>query len=148
MPRTNPISWSLRALSLAVMGCLLFAGTAAAHAGHASHHGQATLSLPAESSITSPGNVTASAGASDLHLAAKHPMEKAADAMQHPGNCSEHQSAGHNDDCCAVACHAALAAVPSGPVLTAEGPSLRLFGMSRALDGRSGDRTERPPKRI
>jgi hypothetical protein len=148
MPRTNPISWLLRALSLAVMGCLLSAGTAAAHAGHGSHHGQATLSLPSESSITSSGNVAAPAGENDLHLAGANPMGQAEDAMQHPGPCSEHQSAGHNDDCCAVACHAALAALPLGPVLAPERPTLRLFGISRTLDGRSGDRTERPPKPI
>jgi hypothetical protein len=148
MPRTNPISWLLRALSLAAMGCLLFAGTAAAHAGHASNHGQTALSLSSGPSITSAGNVAASAGENDLHLAAKDPMGQAEDAMQHPGPCSDDQSAGHNGDCCAVACHAALAAHPLGPVLGPERPSLRLFGISRALDGRSGDRTERPPKRI
>jgi hypothetical protein len=148
MPWTNPISWLLRALSLAVMGCLLSAGTAAAHAGHASHHGQTAQSLPSGSSITSSGNVATPAGEKDLSLAAKEPMGQAEAAMQHPGPCSEHQSAGHDDDCCAVACHAALAALPVGPVLAAETPSLRLFGVSRTLDGRSGERTERPPKRI
>lgn len=137
MPRTNPISRLLRALSLAVMGCLLFAGTAAAHAGHASHHGQTAVPLPSGSSITS-----------SERLAAKEPMGQAEDAMQHPGPCSEHQPADHNDDCCAVACHAALAALPVGPVLAAERRSLRLFGISRTLDGRCGDRAERPPKRI
>jgi hypothetical protein len=148
MPRTNPIPWLLRALSLAVMGCLFFAGTAAAHAGHASHHRQTAPSVSSGSSIKSPGDVAASAGENSLDLAAKEPMGQAMDAMPHPGPCSEHPSAGHNDDCCAVACHAALAALPLGPVLAIERSSLRLFGISRTLYGRSGDRTERPPKRI
>lgn len=46
-----------------------------------------------------------------------------------------------------MACHAALGTPPIGPVIGLDKPDLYLAGFYEVLDGRSGDRAERPPKR-
>lgn len=130
------------------MGFLLSAGTAAAHSGHVSIHGQSALS--AASAVAPSENLALySSGRSDLGLATEDLAGQAEAVIERSIPCSDDQPAGHHGTgCCAVACHAALAALPLGPIDAPEPPSLRLVGISDRLDSRSGDRTERPPKLI
>lgn len=67
-----------------------------------------------------------------------------------PGDilCSnEHQKTGSaSGSCCTIACHAALAAPAIEPLGAHEPPSVRIVGLIDMLEGRSSDRTERPPR--
>lgn len=144
MCRPHPISWLLRAVSLAAMGFLLSVGTAAAHDGHVSGRGQAALSSESASAVSLSGDIS---GFDDQSgVAAASP--KQSNAAKHGGDpCSDDQSdAKHATGCCTMACHAALATLPACPLTGPDRPSLLLLGVSEILHGRSGDRMERPPK--
>lgn len=150
MHRAHPISWLLRALSLAAMGFFLSVGTAAAHNGHVSASGQAEFSSPAPAIISSDHK----AGFADLSGVVAAVSPKQANAEKHDGDsCAGDQGDAKQGDgkqatgCCTMACHAGLATLPVGPLIGPDRPSLRLLGISETLRGRSGDRAERPPKR-
>ncbi len=137
MRSAHPISWLLRALSLAAVGFLLSVGTAAAHGGHGSGGGHSAVAASNDevSPVDRSGVVTAVSS-------------KQADTVKYNGEpCSDSQGDGkHTTGCCTMACHAALATLPVGPLAVPDRPSLRLPGNSEILHGRSGDRMERPPK--
>jgi hypothetical protein len=138
MRGAHPICWLLRALSLAATGFLLSVGTAAAHGGHASGGEQvsAAVSSNDEANLVDRSDVVAAVSPNQAH-AAKPNGEP----------CSDDQGDGkHATGCCTMACHAALAALPVGPLTGLDRPSLRLLGNSEILHGRSGGRMERPPK--
>ena len=145
MRQANSLSRLLQTLSLMAMGLLLSVGTAAAHDGHASNHGRAAQSLsPATDAAFYKGDVEIG----DQGDVAPSASMKQADASKHDnGPCSDGQDdAKHVGGCCTMACHAALGALPMGPVIGLDKPDLFLLGFYEALDGRSGDRAERPPK--
>ena len=147
MRRANPMSWLLRAASLTVMGFLLSGGAAAAHDGHVSHRDQSALSAPSVSVASE--RLAVVSGRSDVSTATEDPTGQAEIATRHSVPCSDDQSAGHHGaGCCTFACHAALAALPIGPMTIPDRPSMLLVGIFDRLDSRSGDRTERPPKLI
>lgn len=117
----------LRALPLAAMGFFLSLGTASAHQGH--HHDVSTA-------IAAPSTGVAAAAAQASEVAVHLPCSGSEDGC--PGG----------DCCCAVACHAALAALPVGPLVGPDRPGLALLDRSEPLTGLAGDRMDRPPKRI
>ncbi|OFW96794.1 MAG: hypothetical protein A3D94_07105 [Alphaproteobacteria bacterium RIFCSPHIGHO2_12_FULL_66_14] len=146
MHRAHPISWLLRALSLAAMGFLLSIGTAAAHDDHGPSRGQTELSSPVAPAVMSSddkmGFIDWNGGVAAVSL-------KQANAAKHDGTpCSSDQGDGKHATgcCCTMACHAALATLTLGPLTDHDRPSLLLLGIFETLRGRSGDRTERPPK--
>lgn len=144
MRRTRPLSWLLRALSLAAMGVLFAAGSAAAHDGHAAGLAQAPPSASAAASSEGKAGLVDTRG-----VATTASMEQAAVATNDGDPCSETSGSGkHATGCCTMACHAALAALPAGPLLVPEKPLLDLVGISDRLDGCAGGRTERPPKLV
>lgn len=134
----HPIFWLLRALSLAAVGFLLSVGTAAAHGGHAAGDGRV-------SAVAASNDEANSVDRSDAVTAVS---SKQADTVKHNGEpCSDSQGEGkHGTGCCTMACHAALATLPIGPLASPDRPSLPVLGISEILHGRSGDRMERPPK--
>jgi len=149
MHRAHTFAWLLRALSLAAMGFFVSIGTAAAHDGHVSANGQVEFSspVPAIISLDDKADFVDQSGV----MAAVSP--KQANAAKHDGApCAGDQGDGtqgdgkHATGCCTMACHAALATLPVGPLTGPDRPSLRLLGISETLRGRSSDRMERPPK--
>lgn len=145
MRRANSLSRLLQTLSFVAMGLLLSVGAAAAHDGHASNHVRvAQSSSPAATAEFYKGD----AGIGDSGDISAAASMKQADAGKHDGGpCSEgRDDAKHIGGCCTMACHAALGALPMGPVIGLDKPDLYLAGFYEALDGRSGDRAERPPK--
>ncbi|MDP1840739.1 MAG: hypothetical protein Q8N31_18285 [Reyranella sp.] len=138
MRGAHPVSWLLRALSLAAMGFLLSVGTAAAHGSHVTDGGQvpAVAASNDEANLVDRGSTVTAVSPNQAHAAKTDGQP-----------CSEDQGNGkHATGCCTMACHAALAALPAGPLTGPHRPALRLLGLSEILHGRSGDRMERPPK--
>jgi hypothetical protein len=142
MRRANLICRLAGALSLAVMGFLLAAGAAAAHNGYVP-----SGDLPKASVQTmAPAHQLRSLGVSDVPASPEFSV-LASDDSHDAVPCSKDRSAGHaSGNCCTVACHAALAAPHLDPVGSLVLPSSRIVGLTGMLAGRSGDRTERPPK--
>ncbi len=142
MRGAHPIFWLLRALSLAAVGFLLSVGTAAAHGGHVSGGGQV-------SAVAASNDETNLVDRSDVVTAVS--PKPASIAKPNGDPCSDDQGDGqgngkHATGCCTMACHAALATLPVGPLTGPDRPGPRLLGISEILHGRSGDRMERPPK--
>ena len=135
--RANPVLRLLQALALAATGFLLSAGAAMAHGGHSSGHAAGHVRPAAavsEAATSSQDTVVDVAGTREVAAQPCAPCPS--------GQGGEH----HGVDCCAVACHAALAAPAVGPLPRADGP-VQPDGIAHRLDSRLGDRTERPPRR-
>lgn len=142
MRRANLICRLAGALSLAVMGFVLATGAAAAHDGHVPKGDQ----LDASAQTTQAADPLRDLGISEVLASSELSMQADHDGHSSvPG--SNGRSAGHvSGTCCTIACHAALAAPPVDPVGSFVLPSSRIVGLTGMLAGRSGDRTERPPK--
>ena len=138
MRMLGPITMIVRALLLAVLGLAISSGLALAH-GNVAH---------AQTAIERHAHVEQSA---DVH--ATNDLVASLDALEqvaHSGvPCpSGEQSGGHTaGGCCNVACHAALASFAAGPIATVDLSGARIVGLTDMLEGRSSDRTERPPRR-
>lgn len=142
MRRANFICRLAGALSLAVMGFVLATGAAAAHDVHVPKGDQSNPSAQTAQTADPLRDL----GTSEVLASSELSMQ-----ADHNGNssvpCSKERSAGHaSGNCCTVACHAALAALHLDPVGSLVLPSSRIVGLTGILVGRSGDRTERPPK--
>ncbi len=138
MRSVNPFNLLMRVLFLAVVGFVVAVGTASAHEGR--HDGR-------------------SAGPSYSEPAAHHSHDQQSAAEQQASSdeaakidgdatpCPRDQAPDHaSNNCCNIACHAALAAtlVDSSGIVQVHGP--RIIGLTDLLIGRSSGRTERPPK--
>lgn len=138
MRRIDPLGHVVRVVVLAVLGFVIASGTALAHGG--------TSPVSAERShVQTSTDRQAQHGQPITNLAMiASPLEQAA----HSGEpCSDRQPGGHaGDGCCNVACHAALATPLSSASSTHASASQYAGSLSDMLVGRSGDRTERPPK--
>lgn len=128
----------VRALLFAVLGLAITSGVALAHGDFA--HVQ--IASERHSFDVKPANShSATSPAASLH---------APEPLAHSGApCpSEEQSGDHMaGGCCNVVCHAALATFAPGPVAAIDLPATRIVGLTDMLEGRSIDRTERPPRR-
>jgi hypothetical protein len=138
----NLICRFVGALSLTVVGFLLVTGTAAAHDGHVAKGDQPKASAQRTGSA---GDVRHLRIADVLPLSELLVQAGGDDHESVP--CSKGRSAGHvSGNCCTVACHGALAASPADPMGSLMMPGSHVVGLTGMLKGRSGHRTERPPK--
>lgn len=139
MCRANAIRLLARALWIAALGIVLASGAAAAHQGQIAINTYEQQTLAASATQRSDGAV-------GLELRAD--MARQADYYTSGSiPCSEDPAAGHPaGTCCTVACNPALAALPMGLIGVPETANPLIVALVDMLDGRSGDRTERPPK--
>ena len=138
----NPFASILRAVLLAVIGLALSAGMATAHQGHISPAAEGVLAsteVVHSSQAHNPRTVSGQARAED---------DQQAMSVDHGDlPCSSGGNPGHfSGSCCTVACHAALTAIAPQPFGSHELPLQRVATWIERLEGRSSDRTERPPK--
>jgi len=136
MTLIRPLRKIAQALLLAFAAWVLVVGAASAHGGHA----------PADDRP-----VTATASQPVAHEepatpAASLPEGTEAPATHEGGTCPGDRAANHSEGCCTIACHAAMAAPGidpwAGPRIASSVPML----VSDLLEGRCGDRSERPPR--
>jgi len=137
MRRLGPIMMIVRALLLAVLGLAVTSGVALAH-GDVAH---VQIANERHSHDVQPA---------DIH-STNNPMAslEAPEQLAPSGApCSSDEQSGDHmaSGCCNVACHAALASFPAGPVAAIDLPVTRIVGLTDMLEGRSSDRTERPPR--
>jgi hypothetical protein len=137
MRRLDPVTMIVRALLLAVLGLAVTSGVALAHGDVAHVHIATERHLhdvqPADNHSTN--NPVASLDALEQLAPSGAP-------------CSSDERSGDHmaGGCCNVACHAALASFAAGPVAAIDLPGTRIVGLTDMLEGRSSDRTERPPR--
>lgn len=135
MRKSHPLKLLLQALSLAVVGLAMSVGSAFAHGGH----GQPQVHATATHAEHQAGH--ASDGVASLEFAQTDDEELSTAPCR--GESSGHAA---GEGCCTIACHAALAAPTADAVGTVDLPGTRIVGLADMLEGRSSDRTERPPK--
>ncbi len=138
MRSANPLNLLMRVLFLAVVGFVVAVGSASAHEGR--HEGRSAGPSYSEPSAHHSHDQQ---GATEQQASSDEAAKTDGDA----GPCPRDQSPDHaSNNCCNIACHAALAAtlVDSGGTLQIHGP--RIIGLTDLLVGRSSGRTERPPK--
>jgi hypothetical protein len=142
MFRTNLVYRLMRVLLLAAAGFVLAAGGAAVHEGRiATDTQERHASMQVTSATHHARDSAASELPADLAVHVDHQRETSVP-------CSEGRAGGHpSGTCCTVACHAALAAPPIGLLGSSELSVSRIVALADMLEGRSNDRTERPPKR-
>lgn len=129
MRRSYLIERLAQVVSLAVIGLALTVGAAFAHGGAMASHDHAAMQVQAQA-----GDQTG-----DAHGAVE------ASTGEKP--CSnDHRSRSDSIGCCTMACHAALAVPAIEPPGAHEPASVRVVALDDILEGRSGDRTERPPR--
>lgn len=137
MRKSNLIRPLLQALALAVVGLAISAGSAFAHGGDAPQDRPQVRAVATH---------------------ADHQRDRAGDAVSYvelvqtdragvtsgpcSGETSRHMA---GESCCSIACHAALT-VPAVESLGACDLPGACIGLTDLLQGRSNDRTERPPK--
>ena len=138
MRRLGSITMVVRALLLAVLGLAVTSGVALAHGD------VALVQIAAErhSYDVQPA---------DIH-STNNPVASldAPEQLAHSGApCSSDEQSGSHmaGGCCNVACHAALVSFAVGPIAAIDLPDTRIVGLTDMLEGRSSDRTERPPRR-
>ena len=138
MRSANPLSLLMRALFLAVVGFVVAAGTASAHEGR--HVGRSTGPSYSEPAAHHSHDQQ---GATEQQPSADEAAIVDGDASP----CPRDQSPDHaSNNCCNIACHAALAATPVDSIGTLQVHGLRIVGLADLLVGRLSGRTERPPK--
>lgn len=125
-----------QALLLAFAAWVLVVGAASAHGGH-THADDGPVPAVASPHVAHEGPATPAAG---LPRGAEVPV------AHHGGKCPGDSTTTHGEGCCTIACHAAMAAPGidawAGPRLSSSAPML----VSDLLEGRCGDRSERPPR--
>jgi hypothetical protein len=136
-----------RIVSLAMMGLALTVGSALAHGGPAAVHDQAVTQVQAPDMKRQPGGESSMTDTSDSIAAMQaNDADHAADQGGMPCSGNPHGAGSASGSCCTIACHAALATPYIEPLGALEPPSVRVVGLADMLEGRSSDRTERPPK--
>lgn len=126
-----------QALLLGFAMWVLAAGAASAHGAHAHADERPVITR------------TSQPVAHEERTAPATPPEATEVAVAHKGGpCPGGGAADHGDGCCTIACHAAVAAAGVdewiGPSIFSPVPML----MSDLLEGRCGDRAERPPRYV
>ncbi|WP_296344648.1 hypothetical protein [Reyranella sp.] len=138
MRSANPLSYLMRALLLALVGFgfVVSAGAAFAHDGR--HDGRVAAEPSTHHAHDQQGQA-----------AQKASSDEAANTDADANPCPRNQSPDHSsNNCCNIACHAALAAAPMDPVGTLPPHGARIVGLTDLLVGRSNGRTERPPRLV
>lgn len=132
----------LRKLALAVLLALsawvLTAGTASAHGAHTG----------VDTRIASVAATSLSAYQHEDLAALETERADGDEAFIDRGesSCPTGTPANHTGNCCTIACHAAMAAPAIDPWVGPEASSSLLVALSDMLEGRCGDRSERPPR--
>lgn len=139
MRRNHPIKLLLQALSLAAVSLAMSVGAALAHGGNTASHDQQLVHVGATYTEHQPGHAMDAGRCEALVQAEGNDFGSAP--------CSGDPS-GHamGEGCCTVACHAALAVPAVGPLAAFDLPRAPAVTLEDMLEGRSSDRTERPPK--
>lgn len=132
-----------QALLLAFAAWVLVVGAASAHGSHA--HGGHTHADDRPVTVVASQPVAHEEPATP---AASLPEGTEAPATHEGDTCPGGGAANHAEGCCTIACHAAMAVVGvdawAGPRIASPVPML----MSDLLEGRCGDRSERPPRYV
>jgi hypothetical protein len=129
-----------QAVLLALAAWVLAVGVASAHGGHAG-----TDARPAVMSIAALPH----AQDGDGTVAASALMDaKAAFVAHDGGSCPTGSPANHAEGCCTVACHAAMGAAAIDALARPNVSSSVLPLLNDMLEGRCGDRSERPPRHV
>lgn len=148
MRPANPLNLLMRVLFLAVVGFVVAMGTASAHEGR--HDGRSSSPSYSEPSAHHSHDQRAhdqqahdQQGATERQASS----DEAAKTDDDPSPCPRDQSPDHaSNNCCNIACHAALAATPADSIGTLQIHGPRILGLTDLLVGRLSGRTERPPK--
>ena len=137
MRKGNPIRLLLQALTLAAVSLAMSVGSALAHGGSVANLDQ----LQAQAAAAHVEHQQAANAAPHVEVVQIH----AGDAIGGPcsGQPAEHAPGA---SCCTIACHAALTAPAADPLGAFDLPGTRMVDWPDMLEGRSSDRTERPPK--
>ena len=142
MREANIIRVLTQVVSLAMITLALTVGSAFAHGGPATSHDHAAMQVQTQAAEQQPSD-SAAVATSLLATAIQNAVK--ASAGETP--CSnDHRSGSDSEGCCTIACHAALAAPTIEPLGAHEPVSVRIVALADMLEGRSGDRTERPPR--
>lgn len=139
---TNPIQLVARVLLLAVVGLLVTGGAAFAHEirSHV-HPNQWSQPIQVDHQVID-------LVAADDRASTELWLEPRLGAEDHSGSpCSPNEPAGHTSGtCCTVGCHVTLGVPIIEPVRTGGLIAAAAAELIEMLVGRSGDRTERPPR--
>lgn len=143
MRKSNPLKLLLllRALVLAAVSLAVSVGPAFAHAGGAASHQRPQAYAATAHADHQRGHVPDAASCVGLVQADGGDLSS---APCH-GGLSGH---GAGENCCTLACHAALTVPAVDPLGAFDLPEPRIFGLTEMLEGWSSDRTERPPKLV
>jgi hypothetical protein len=139
MPMTliRPLRKIAQALLLGFAMWVLAAGAASAHGAHA-HADERPVTTRTSQPVAHEERAAPATSPEATEVPATHKG----------GTCPGGGAADHGDGCCTIACHAAMAVVGvdawAGPRIASPVPML----MSDLLEGRCGDRSERPPRYV
>lgn len=139
MRKCHPIKLLLQALSLAAVSLAMSAGSAFAHGAGTANHDQSQAHVVVAYLEHLPDNA--------VDAASREAMVRADGNDVSSAPCRGDPS-GHamGESCCTVACHAALAVPATDPLSAFDVPRMPTVSLEDMLEGRSSDRTERPPK--
>jgi hypothetical protein len=139
MRKSHPIKLLLQVLLLAAVSLAMSVGSAFAHGGGAANRDQAQVHTAATHAEHQPDFAGDAASCEAFVQADRDDLSS--------GTCRSDPS-GHamGEGCCTVACHAALAVPGIGPLAAFDVPRAPMVALEDMLEGRSSDRTERPPK--
>lgn len=138
MCKSNPVKLLLQALVLAAVSLVASAGSAFAHGGGAANYER----LQAHAATTYTQHQQDAAAGAVFYV--ERGQTNGDDVKSAP---CRGESSGHvaGVSCCSISCHAALAVPAAQSLGVCELLGARI-GLSDLLEGRSNDRTERPPK--
>ena len=140
MVNTPSLRKLAQAVLLALAAWVLTAGAASAHGGHSST--DAKPAAEASSHISVAHHAGLAATAADVE-----PRTEAV-ADHRENSCPTGAPAKHTGNCCTIACHAAMASPVVDAWIGPRVPSTPPAGLSDMLEGRCGDRSERPPRLV
>ncbi len=133
---TRPLRKIALALLLAVAAWVLLVGAASAHGGHAHAEDRPVKAMSSQHATHEEPGTQAASPSTGMEAPATH----------QGGGCPGDGPANHAEGCCTIACHAAMAVdgieAWAGPRIACPVPMLP----SDMLEGRCGDRSERPPR--
>lgn len=129
-----------QALLLALAAWVLTAGVASAHGGHVGSDAR-----PAAEAVAPTTDVRREGPAAS---AAGFEEKTEAVAGHDEGSCPTGAPAKHSGNCCNIACHASMPASAFDLWVGIFAASAPVPGLSDMLEGRSGDRSERPPRLV
>lgn len=129
-----------QAVLLALAALVLTAGVASAHGGHAG-----TDARPAAEAAV-PMAASPHQGFAAIASDVEEGIEAIVDHREN--SCPTGTPAKHTGSCCTIACHAAMTSVPLDAWVGPRAASSLPAGLSDMLEGRCGDRSERPPRLV